>query len=212
MLDRSNSRQEGTSKEIDLEDDAPEIVEKMLSYMYTLDYTDGNQSIIVDSTETATTPAKTKFHKKSGRTIAFVPSSITAPPSGHSQFSAGALLTNTRVFVIADKYDIQGLKQLATKKYKVAVPNAWNCTEFFGSLRLLYEETLESDRLLKDVAVKTAGKHVKDLVDRGEFAALCRLNGELGFEILRASLTIKTCCPSCQGYGSVETYDNATWY
>ncbi|TVY90574.1 hypothetical protein LAWI1_G002952 [Lachnellula willkommii] len=207
---------EGTSKEIDLEDDQPDIVEKMLLYMYTSDYSDGIQPTTADSTETTTTPAKDSSRKKGNKAIRFVPSSTPDPPPGPTQFSADALLTNARVFVIADKYDIQGLKQLATKKYETAVPNAWNCAEFVGSLKLLYEETLESDRVLKDVAVKTAGKHVNDLVDRGEFAALCKVNGELGFDILKASLTAKTLpakncgpstpsCPTCQRNFFVKT-------
>jgi hypothetical protein len=71
-------------------------------------------------------------------------------------------------------------------------PNHWNSAPFVASLKLVYEETLENDRPLKDLAVKTAAKHAKELTDRGEFASLCKENAEITFDVLKASL-IRLC-------------------
>jgi hypothetical protein len=103
-------------------------------------------------------------------------------------YSDTALLINTQVFIIADKYDIQDLKQLAREKYEDVVPHTWDSSSFVASLKLIYEETLESDRLLKDVAVNMAGQHMKKLVDREEFVDLCKNNGVIAFDVMMASL------------------------
>ena len=84
-----------------------------------------------------------------------------------------------------------------------------------NSLKLMYEETMEKDRTLKDVAVKTAGDHVKELVNREEFVDLCKANGEVDFDILKASLTpsLKP-CPWHSTTGCVEKSNylqNGNW-
>ncbi|TVY45333.1 Arm repeat protein interacting with ABF2 [Lachnellula occidentalis] len=193
---------EGPSKEIDLEDDQPEIVEKMLSYMYTSDYSDGP-----DSTEPGSTPSKS------------VPSASSTAVSSSNPSPTSASLTNAQLFVIADKYDIQGLKELAKKKYEEVIADSWNSASFVASLKLLYEETLESDRALKDAAVKVAGQHAKELVDRGEFAALCIEHGQIGFDVLKSSIseslstTQSRRCANCGAYTSLpSSIRNGTWY
>ena len=85
---------------------------------------------------------------------------------------------------------IQPLKDLAKKKYADVVAYRWNSAEFVQSLKMMYEETVETDRPLKDVAVNVAAKHAKQLVDRGEFVELCKENGELAFDILKTSLEL----------------------
>jgi hypothetical protein len=42
------------------------------------------------------------------------------------------------------------MKRLAKKKYKAALPTGWNSMAFCTSLRLIHEETPESDCLLWD--------------------------------------------------------------
>ena len=44
-------------------------------------------------------------------------------------------------------------------KYKESLPSGWNSASFVASLKLMYELTPESDRLLKDVAIKAAGEN-----------------------------------------------------
>lgn len=107
----------------------------------------------------------------------------------------GPLLLNVKLYIMADRYDVQPLKVLAKTKYEQIIGNAWNDVSFAASLKMLYDETLESDRLMKDIAVKTAGQNIKTLVDRGEFATLLKSNGEIAFDILKSSLgnSLKDC-------------------
>jgi hypothetical protein len=48
---------------------------------------------------------------------------------------------------------------------------------------------MDGDRGLKDIAIRAAGDHVKELVDKGEFVGLCKEKGEIVFDVLKASLT-----------------------
>lgn len=105
---------------------------------------------------------------------------------GQSQAGSQALHTNTALYITGEKFDVVTLKALAKEKYESAVSAAWNCASFTSSLKLLYAETPETDRLLKDVAVKAAPGHLKELVELEDFAELCKNNGEIAFDILRA--------------------------
>ncbi|TVY83182.1 hypothetical protein LSUE1_G003669 [Lachnellula suecica] len=207
---------EGINKEVNLDDNEPEIVGKMLEYLYNADYSDGR---VVGTSATASNtpskPASIRF-KRSKLSRPSIQTQIASEAS--TPQSAAALFTNAQVFVIADKYDIQGLKELATKKYTELVSNNWNSEYFVNSLKLLYEETPESDRLLKNVAITTAGKQTKELVDRGEFAALCKENGEIAFDVMKASFLssqMHTCgdCGRTDAETSFYCSDNdGRWY
>jgi len=89
------------------------------------------------------------------------------------------LLSSPPCYIIADKYDVPSLKELAKSKYKTALAAEWNNPSFATSLRLMYEGTAESDRALKHIAICAASSHLKELRDRGEFGTLCKENGEL---------------------------------
>lgn len=93
---------------------------------------------------------------------------------------------------------MQPLKELAKGRYKRLVPLAWNSASFVSSLKLLYKETPDSDRILKSIAVQVAWEHMKELINRGDFAALCKEIGEISFDVLKVSLTAKpTACVLC---------------
>ncbi|EPE33778.1 POZ [Glarea lozoyensis ATCC 20868] len=151
-----------------MEDDDPDTVERLISYMYTMDYTDGQQV------------KHAKHHHESTANLA------------HSQpidtTGRNPLLNNALAFVLGDKYDVSGFKNLAKAKYEAALPDYWNSASFVDSLKLLYEASPDSERDLRDIAVKAAGNHARELMDHGEFCALCKANAEIAFDVLAASL------------------------
>jgi len=108
---------------------------------------------------------------------------------GSSQKAPGvpqSLLLNTKIYIIADKYDIQILKLYAVKKYSEALPREGLTSSFSSSLRLMYEQTLENDRLLKDRAKSFARDHYRILANKEEFQALCKEIGEVAADVLKA--------------------------
>lgn len=52
----------------------------------------------------------------------------------------------TRWFQIADKNDVQELKQLSKEKYTSVVSQAWNTEGFVQSIALMYTQTMDTDR------------------------------------------------------------------
>jgi hypothetical protein len=90
-------------------------------------------------------------------------------PTGQNSYS---LLINAKAYVIADKYDIQALKEWAVTKYKEVLPITWKSTAFTESARLIYDNTPDNDRMPREVIIRKVSEDVKALFDRSEFIDL----------------------------------------
>ncbi|KAE9364481.1 hypothetical protein N431DRAFT_489042 [Stipitochalara longipes BDJ] len=100
------------------------------------------------------------------------------------------LITLAAIYIAADKYDVQPLKLLAITKYEALLATAWNTKHFVESLELIYDglpEMSEPD-MLRDLAIKTAASHAKELMDRGEFMTLFQERGDFATDVFKASL------------------------
>jgi hypothetical protein len=102
------------------------------------------------------------------------------------------LVVNAKVYIIADKYNIQSLKEWAVTKYNELLPVTWNNTSFAESARIILENTLESDFMLREVIIRKASDHAKVLLDRGEFVALLQSHGHFAAEVLKGVLFKQT--------------------
>ncbi|KAE8446182.1 hypothetical protein EG329_012407 [Mollisiaceae sp. DMI_Dod_QoI] len=91
----------------------------------------------------------------------------------------------TKVYVLAEKYDIPSLKELATSKFKKAVAPEWNPDSLATSLELMYTELPDSDLMLKKVAIEAASEHIGELVDRAEFESMCKKYPGVAFDIFK---------------------------
>lgn len=143
-----------------MSDDEPSIVGKMIDYLYTLDYDDRPSSSMV---------AEEAKQQQQARATDQAPS----------------LLINAKVYIIADKYELEALKWFACSKYKKVLWNTWNTPFFPESACHVLENTMETDRLLRDVIVRVASEHAKDLLDRDEFVEMLRNHGDIAADILR---------------------------
>jgi hypothetical protein len=187
------------SNEIYLQDDEPYIVEKMVDFLYTTEY--GNHRAAGDWT----------FKMESDTTIGLhdlqdMPAQVPALPDPSQEetveyaehdnltedsavsileYNPLSLVTNVKAYIIADKNEIKALKKLASTKYQQVVLKSWNSPAFAESALLVYENTMESDRAIRDVIVQTASDNVKALLDRGEFIEFLNSHGELATEILK---------------------------
>jgi len=95
------------------------------------------------------------------------------------------LQINAEVYVLADKYDLQQLKVLAASKYQKIAPSSWDSPGFRKSTQTVYENTMESDRLLRDIIASVACNQVDGLLGLPEFVDVLRSNGELSTDILQ---------------------------
>ncbi|CZR66719.1 uncharacterized protein PAC_16620 [Phialocephala subalpina] len=158
---------EALSQEIFLEEDEPLIVAKMIDFLYCLDYDDHRLDAGFQGTESIPAVDET---------------AAAEPPTG---LNASSLLVNAKTYIIADKYNIQSLKEWAVTKYKEVVPATWNSASFVESARLIFENTPESDRMLREIIIRKASENVKALFDRSEFVTLLQGHGDFTMEVLR---------------------------
>lgn len=96
-----------------------------------------------------------------------------------------SLLFNAKVYIIADAYMIPELKDLAITKYKEGVETCWDTPEFSEAVKLLWENTVESDTLVRDAVVTAAASHKDRLLDRGDFVEFLSTHGDFGVALLK---------------------------
>ncbi|KAK3338098.1 hypothetical protein B0H65DRAFT_312489 [Neurospora tetraspora] len=73
--------------------------------------------------------------------------------------AADALLTHAKIYALAEKYLISGLKAVALRQFKAAATVSLDIDDFLGAALVVYESTIEDDRGLRDVVVETLCKH-----------------------------------------------------
>jgi hypothetical protein len=98
-----------------------------------------------------------------------------------------ALIICAKVYVVAGRSDIPGLKELAASKYEhVLTAGGLDLTaSFSASLKLMYEQTMDNDRFLKYITMKYTIRMYKELLGIEGFATLCKEKGEIIVEILK---------------------------
>lgn len=122
--------------------------------------------------------------KKRSKTKTAVKDLEGAPVEEPLGYNASSLVVNAQAYILADKYDIQSLKASAVTKYKEILLETWNSTSFIESARLVFNNTRENDRTLRDIIIQRASRNVKALFDRGEFVALLKSHNDFAVEVL----------------------------
>ena len=126
----------------------------MISYLYTYDYRD----------EEHPRPSRDQHQDISGRAMEDQP----------------ALLSSVRVYAIADKYDIQPLKELAKNRFETSAEKNWAHKDFSDTVKEIFESTPTSDRGLRDIAIRIVASHADVLIQKDEFRELIEEVGDLG--------------------------------
>lgn len=73
--------------------------------------------------------------------------------------SESHLVEHTRVYALAEKYDIPSLKQLAKSKFEMAMACWYDSPEFADAIEEVYCSTVDSDRGLRDIVLETFKCH-----------------------------------------------------
>jgi hypothetical protein len=180
---------------IDLADDEPATVANMIDYFYKGDYGKGPDSLDY-------------WHP-----LMLITHTRACTKASHANFPFQTMKLLTLVlqaYIIADKYDIPSLKEVARAKYEHIVEKNWEDASFIWSLKWMYDKTPQSDRALKDIAIKTAAAHAAELMATKGFVRVLHENGEIGSDILKAKLPAdaptesnswnlkKRVCPVCE--------------
>lgn len=94
------------------------------------------------------------------------------------------LLLHTRVYAIAEKYDIQPLKQLARAKFEAAMACYWDSADFAEAIEEVYCSTLDNDRGLRDIVMQ-AFIHHPELANTLEVYELIQFTPSLATDLFK---------------------------
>lgn len=111
---------------------------------------------------------------------------------------------HAKVYVVAEKYQINGLHEKSTENMKEYLWNATNwsllvleendATDFLAAVRIVLTQSSEEDNMLRDALVEFAVSHINDLNRLPAFAALLKDHGDFGAEMFaheRLSLNLE---------------------
>ncbi|KAF7890425.1 hypothetical protein EAF00_008740 [Botryotinia globosa] len=150
--------------------------------------TENTSDNIIDAAKTPIQLSQGKFNY-SGRGGLFGRSATYGQPSENIELQAKDLIKHAKVYIMAEKYDIQPLKRLARQRYSFVADNYWNSCCFVQSIELIFDGTpdiSEGDDLRKAV-LEVASRYMKRLLAREDFAQMCQERGDIGFAILQWS-------------------------
>lgn len=194
--------QEAQEASIDLSNDDPEALQRMLEYLYSAEYNDGGHvdEFQEDNSSEAIVLDTVEDHNEA---------EASSTSSDHDEYeptksTISALMNNTLVYALAEQYDIQPLKELAKTKFHIrSVPSAirWDEDSIIAIAEKVYNTTPTTDRGLRDMVAC----HCYDYIDEssGQFLQsskldqLCTKDGALALDILKlydskkVDLTIK---------------------
>jgi len=177
--------QEAHSGRIELQEDDPDTVERMISYMYTLDYEDeeyGHSESTVSGTNSNDETAETMDdeHQTPPETVAGTQEDSTST-RGENQ---PTLFSSVRVYALADKYDIPPLKELARQRFCNWAEDNWACEDFSAIAREVFESTPKDDRGLRDVIIQLVANHADIFIQKDGLRQLIEDIGDLGLGVL----------------------------
>ncbi|KAK7434445.1 BTB/POZ domain-containing protein [Colletotrichum acutatum] len=139
---------------IALSDDDPCVIDMMMQYFYLLDY---RQSLYTDG--------------------------LLQSSEQKQAASVSCLLLHAKVYSAAEKYAVDGLKDLAVAKFKAAAAQVWDPSDFLYAASEAYTSTIDTDRGLRD-AVLEAFAARKDLLNNDEAKTTVKRLGSLAYDLL----------------------------
>jgi hypothetical protein len=168
-----STQQEAADKVITLHDDEPEMVARMLLCLYTSGY-----------------PIQLKERGLSGH-----PTVEELMKNGCPKFQADSFehetnpfLVHSKMYAIADKYDIPGLQAICVTKFEVNVDDNSELQNLVDALPHVYSSTPPSQTALKQKAAALVQKSYNKIIHgprlKTKLETACVQSGQLGWDIL----------------------------
>ncbi|KAG4261389.1 hypothetical protein FPRO04_10605 [Fusarium proliferatum] len=124
----SGQFKEAFSGTYDLKSHQPDMIQLMVDYLYTGDYS---------------------IHMNE-------PDNLDETKESNTSSNSGALSTHAIMYALGDEYDIKGLRDLSARKYSWSLDENLELDEFLNSIPLVYTMTPDSSRGLRDPALEFA--------------------------------------------------------
>jgi hypothetical protein len=174
---------EATSREIHLPDDEPSIVAKMVDFLYSSDYDDNaDVPAIHRAGSTLDSPPLSSKTQNDRETVGNISTNSAQP----LEYNPRSMLVNTKVYIIADKYGIPALKDRATEKFNRGMKISIHMGLLARSIRLLYENTMDSDRMLRDLIIQQISRSLGVFLKSKSIVKVLMDYPGLGIEVLEA--------------------------
>lgn len=160
--------QEAKEGKISLEDDDAKAVDLMIYYLYHLDY---HPSYPREQSEN-------DVERKQETDQARLSEGLQPiyPPRNE-------LIIHTKVYVLAEKYLIDGLKALALRKFNEAAIEHWASNDLLEATQVAYQSTVDTDKGIRDAVVRTFYKH-PELLDKEEVQDIFRTLPLLAYDLM----------------------------
>ena len=94
------------------------------------------------------------------------------------------LVLHTRVYALAEKYDIPSLKQLARSKFEMAMACFYDSPDFAEAIEEVYCSTIDSDRGLRDIVLEAFKSHPQ-LASTQDVYNVIKETPSLAFELFK---------------------------
>ena len=91
------------------------------------------------------------------------------------------------MYALGDKYQVEGLCDLATSKFSASLGHHWNSTDFITAVQTVYSSTPDSNRGMRDVVVRAFRDHFSTDITKNPFIQTkLHTIDELSFELLKS--------------------------
>jgi len=157
--------QEAEERRIHLEDDDPEMIRRLVAYLYLGDYDPSDELGIkvfgnIKQHETTTVAAPVCHVRRTmfDTSQAFDECACLAYNAGgilrDSMQVAEPLTIHAAMYALADKYQVTGLGEVAKGKFEKTLHHHYNSEDFVNAVEIAYTSTPESNRGLRDAVLK----------------------------------------------------------
>ncbi|KAL2870157.1 BTB/POZ domain-containing protein [Aspergillus lucknowensis] len=180
---------EAETKTIDFTKDDPETIERVLSYLYTRDYSadghlvDMDGRLIQSKDANSKSPEESKGHEEEGEIKDGNHDSATTENPKATGSRSGAY-NHTQVYIAADKYAIGELKKLAAKRFRTWCEENWKSAAFCDAIVDVMTMTPLHDTCFQKIIVQLVSKHIVELTRDGAIIYLFETFGNLGAAVI----------------------------
>lgn len=172
--------QEGKTNRLDLQEESPAVVAKLVNYLYTCDYDDSVLDFPEHDSEDNNANGSEEASNEDSR-----------ERSDSQAFMPGKLALHARMYVVGDQYCIDQLKLLAKIKFSAALVNCWDKEDFPEIIRFIYDNTVSKDRGLRESLVPILLQHQEELRADDAFMDVVETHGEFAKDFVNALIGAK---------------------
>jgi hypothetical protein len=198
----------------------PEIIKLMADYFYHFDYlpladddkalqpTFEHITMTIDFGSDKSFSRSKKEKKESGRKQALGHCQTVEPSTSSSTIAIGTpatppapvapqsrvhVIEHAKVFAMAVKYQVDGLRDLATAKFKQSAEASWDHDYFAHAIFVVYNSTPGEMTQLRDIVSNILHAHFDKLKDKPEVETVVCSIPQLAYTLLKRGSTLTIC-------------------